>query len=90
MEETEKNGASALAKFLNQLNVPTLIAVVVMGGGNFFATKNSSEEQRQIVFRQIKDLHEALDEFESRQKQVLKNQAEQIQLLEQLSKQQPQ
>jgi hypothetical protein len=91
MEGTENKNGSGLAKFLNQLNGPTLIAIVAMGGGNFLATKTSSDEQRQVVFRQIRDLHDALDEFEQRQKQILKNQTQMLEnqahMLEQISKQ---
>ena len=70
----QSNGANALAKLLNQLNVPTLLAVTLFGGGNFLATKSVSEEQRYDILkgiREIHDLHAALNDFESRQKQLL-------------------
>ena len=75
MEDPEqKNGSTALAKLLNQLNVPTLAAIMLMGGGNFFATKTTSDEQRADTLkavREIHELHDALDDFEKRQKTML-------------------
>ena len=75
MEDPEqKNGSTALAKLLNQLNVPTLAAIMLMGGGNFFATKTTSDEQRADILkavREIHELHDALDDFEKRQKTML-------------------
>jgi hypothetical protein len=52
----------------------TLALIVVSGGSNFWATKdtgrlNSEEAQRAIS--QLRDLHNALDDFEKRQKEQL-------------------
>jgi phage host-nuclease inhibitor protein Gam len=63
-----------LAKILNRLNLPTLATILLMGGGNFFATKSSGDGQRQEIekaIRQINDLHMALSEFETRQKEEI-------------------
>jgi hypothetical protein len=79
-EEPSENGSNAtgaLAKLLHQLNLPTLGMIMLMGGGNFFATKTTSDEQRGDILRAIREvheLHEALDDFEKRQKQALDNQ----------------
>lgn len=80
------NGSSALAKLLNQLNLPTLALILITGGGNWFATKSTSDEQRTIVVRQVRDLHEALDDFEKRQKQILDNQAEILRRMQEIQK----
>lgn len=88
---TQSNGTSALAKLLNQLNLPTLALILITGGGNWFATKSTSDEQRAIVVRQVKDLHDALDDFEKRQKSVLENQSRildnQTRMLQEIHKQ---
>ena len=83
------SGAGALAKLLGQLNLPTLSLIVLMGGGNLWATKSVSEEQRLDIFRavrQIHELHDALEQFEGRQKQSLEGNAvllrNQIQMLD--------
>lgn len=75
-EDAAKNGnnTTALAKLLNQLNLPTLLLIAVTGGGNLLATKQTGDEGRAEAIRQIRDLHNALDEFEKRQKTVLDNQ----------------
>jgi ABC-type oligopeptide transport system ATPase subunit len=70
-EVNSGNGTSALAKLLNQLNLPTLGLILLMGGGNWFTTKATSDEQRGEIHkavRQINDLHESISEFEGRQK----------------------
>jgi hypothetical protein len=73
-EGNSKNSSSALAKLLNQLNVPTLALILLTGGSNLFATKQAGDEGRAEAIRQIRDLHNALDEFENRQKDILQNQ----------------
>lgn len=73
-QTTSKNGTTALASLLNQLNLPTLALILITGGGNWFATKATSDEQRADILKavsQIHDLHESLDEFEQRQKETL-------------------
>lgn len=91
------NGA-AVSEMVKQMNWPTVILVLLTGGGNFFATKQFSGEreyQIQQAVRQIGDLHQAVDDFEKRQKdtvakvtqaldnqaQVLKNQATELEHL---------
>jgi ABC-type oligopeptide transport system ATPase subunit len=73
-EVNSGNGTSALAKLLNQLNLPTLGLILLMGGGNWFTTKATSDEQRQEIHkavRQINDLHDSITEFEVRQKDAI-------------------
>ena len=85
-KENGGNATGGLAKILNQLNLPTLGMIMLMGGGNFFATKTSSEESRSDTLRavrEIHDLHAALDDFEERQKQILNNQARMLEKLKQ-------
>ena len=66
------NGTSvALSKLLSQLNVPTLMAIFLMNGWGIQTTNSTSsqrEEQIQIALRQIRELHDAIDDFEKRQK----------------------
>ena len=72
---------TALAKLLNQLNLPTLALILLTGGGNWFATERTSTEQKEELakaFNEIHDLHSALSEFEARQKESLENQAQLI------------
>lgn len=73
-ESDQPNSSTMLAKLLNQLNLPTLAMILLMGGGNWFATKEDgrlTREDAQRVVNQIRDLHNALDGFESRQKDAL-------------------
>jgi vacuolar-type H+-ATPase subunit I/STV1 len=73
------NGTAALVKLVKQLDLPTLLAVVLMGGGNWFTTqKNSTDREQQIdqSIKQIHELHDALEETEKRQRKALDNQTE--------------
>ena len=81
-EPKSSNGTGALAKFLNGLNPTTLIAILLMGGGNLFTTKQGNDEIEKAI-RQVKDLHEALEETDKRQRTAMDNQR---QLLENDSK----
>ena len=77
--KNSNNHTTALAKLLNQLNIPTLVAVTLMGGGNFFATKTTSSEQKDELSKALKEVHElhsALNAFESRQHESLENQGQ--------------
>lgn len=59
---------------LNQLNLPTLGLILLMGGGNWFATQKTGDESRSEILqaiRQVHDLHESLDDWEKRQKEGL-------------------
>lgn len=87
MTEEKVNNTTTTAKLLNQLNVPTLATVLLVGGSNFFTTKTTSEEQRAETLRAVREIHElhaALDDFEKRQKDLLEGQRVQNQILEQL------
>lgn len=71
------NSTNALAKLLNSLNLPTLALILLTGGGNWFATEKTSTDrgaQLDHAARQIRDLHEALDETEKRQRIAIDNQ----------------
>jgi hypothetical protein len=77
-ETPPTNGTAAASKLsaLKDLNWPTLILVLFTGGANMLTTqKNSSEREYQVdqAVRQIRELHEALDDFQKRQKQQLDN-----------------
>jgi hypothetical protein len=79
MNQTANNSTSAMAKLLNQLNLPTLGLILLMGGGNWFATeKNGVDRGAQLdqAVSQIRELHAALDDTEKRQRTALANQTQ--------------
>jgi hypothetical protein len=81
MNEQKSNGS--LTKVLENLNWPTVVLIAITGGTNFLATKDNGGQiqyQREVVVRQVADLHNALDDFEKRQKLLLDNQNTTIQL----------
>ena len=88
METENKNTPVAGGIDLKNLNWPTVILILVTGGGNLWAThENSTQRQYQVdqALQQIRDLHNALDDFETRQKKMLeaidtglKNQAQML------------
>jgi hypothetical protein len=73
------NGATPVenkTQALKDLNWPTLVLILFTGGTNFLATqKGSTEREYQVdqAVKQIRELHEALDDFQKRQKQGLEN-----------------
>lgn len=80
------NNNSALAKLLNQLNVPTLAAILLMGGGNFFQGVQSSAANHEEIERAIREVHQLygkIDQHEDRQLKALRNQEEILRLLQQ-------
>ena len=59
---------------LKTLNWPTVILILVTGGGNWLTTvgnRNQIDYTRDRVFKQVQDLHDAIEEFEKRQKEIL-------------------
>lgn len=79
MEETngQKNGSSALAKLLNQVNLPTLALILLTGGGNFFQgiqLGHEGHEERDRALREIHQLYGRINDFEERQEKSLANQ----------------
>ena len=63
-----------LANLVKNLNWPTVALIALTGGGNWLATLQNRSEidySRDRVFRQVQDLHDALGEFEKRQKTLL-------------------
>jgi hypothetical protein len=71
-------GAGGLGSLsaLKDLNWPTVILILFTGGANLFSTQRNSadrEYQVQQAVNQIRDLHNALENFEKRQKQSLDN-----------------
>jgi hypothetical protein len=84
--QQKSNGAATMAALKD--NWVALVAIILTGGGNFFATSQNSQQRQydvQRVVSQINDLHNALDDFEKRQKLqledleiVLKNQSKML------------
>ena len=69
--QAKVNGAS---ETLKSLNWPTVILILVTGGGNFLATQNNSNQRQYQIDRaidQIRDLHQALDQTDKRQRQAI-------------------
>jgi hypothetical protein len=86
MNEQKSNGS--VAKILENLNWPTVVLIAITGGTNFLATKDNGGQiqyQREVVVRQVADLHNALDDFEKRQKLILDNQNKLMEKLDQIS-----
>jgi hypothetical protein len=86
MNEQKSNGS--LTKALENLNWPTVVLIAITGGTNFLATKDNGGQiqyQREVVVRQVADLHNALDDFEKRQKQILDNQKVIVDKLDQIN-----
>jgi hypothetical protein len=70
--EATTGGTAGLGKLA--LNWPTVVLILVTGGGNFLATEREGAARHsdlERAFRQIGDLHDALDDSEKRQKQGL-------------------
>lgn len=88
MEETNQQPKNnGIAKMLGQLNMPTLIVILLSGGGNWFATKQTSDESRHETDRaitEIHELHKALIDFENRQKDTLSRTGEALTNQEQM------
>ena len=64
MEEGQKNGGNnntALAKILSQLNVPTLLLVLLTGGGNWFATEQNAQINRHEIQKAIEEIHKIFE-----------------------------
>jgi ABC-type phosphate transport system auxiliary subunit len=83
-EDKNNNGSTVLAKLLNQLNLPTLAMILLMGGGNLFQGAQSSQENHREIDRAIQEVHqlyEKLDETERRQLKALANQQEILEAL---------
>jgi pyoverdine/dityrosine biosynthesis protein Dit1 len=73
------NNSTALVKILNQINVPTLLAIFLFGGGNIFQGQQISKESHDDVERAVREIHQLfnkIEEFEQRQIQILKNQTD--------------
>jgi hypothetical protein len=70
---------AALAKLLNQLNIPTLVLILLTGGGNFFQgvqLGQEGHEERDRALREIHQLYGRISDFEDRQQKSLDNQKE--------------
>lgn len=73
-QQTGATNGDKLGKILQNMNWPTVALIALTGGGNWFATlenRNQIDYSRDRVFRQVQDLHDSLEEFEKRQKQML-------------------
>jgi hypothetical protein len=85
-----KNGVVALLTQLassgdKMIQFGILVLVGLSGLGNWVATNNNASETRTQVnvareqaFRDLRDLHNALDDFEKRQKAILDNQQQML------------
>jgi hypothetical protein len=67
------NGQRA-AKIMENMNWPTVALIALTGGGNLLSSwqnRSQIDTGREQVIRQVSDLHNSLDDFERRQKQML-------------------
>jgi len=65
------------SKKSNGLNWPTVALIIASGAGNLLTTQHGNVSigaEQQEALRKIRELHESLDDFEKRQKEVLANQ----------------
>jgi thymidylate synthase len=69
MDEGQKNGnsSSALAKLLNQLNLPTLALVLLTGGGNWFATEQNAQINSHEIQKAIDEVHRIFENQQRRE-----------------------
>lgn len=75
---TNGSGASKLSA-LKDLNWPTLILIMFSGGANLLSTQRTSADREYQVdqaLRQIRELHDALDDFQKHQKSMLDSQSQ--------------
>lgn len=67
------NQTAGLAKLLNQLNLPTLMAILVATGGNWWETKVGNDLNVREIERAIEEVHQLypkLNEAIDRQRQI--------------------
>ena len=78
MSETLSNGSKS------GLNWPTVALIIATGGANLIGTHQGTttlSAEQQEGLRKIREVHEAMDEFEKRQKQALDTEQEILRLL---------
>jgi hypothetical protein len=69
-EAAPKNGGNnttALAKLLSQLNVPTLVLILLTGSSNFFATENNAQINRHEIQKAIDEVHRIFENQQRRE-----------------------
>jgi shikimate kinase len=69
----QQNGLKTAAKALDW---PMVCLILATGGGNFLANQQNTtavKEEQHRAYMQISDLHNALDDFEKRQRTLLEN-----------------
>ena len=54
----KNNGSKALANVLDQLNLPTLAMIMLMGGGNWLATKSTGDLNHHEIQRAATEVHD--------------------------------
>jgi hypothetical protein len=73
MAEASGNG-DKMASLVSNMNWPTVALIALTGGGSIFTSlsnRSQIDEGRAQVVRQVADLHNSLEDFERRQKQML-------------------
>jgi hypothetical protein len=78
----KNNGSTALANVLNQLNLPTLAMIMLMGGGNWLATKSTGDlnyHEIQRATTEVHDLYPRLMEALRNQNEMMESQTRQLQ-----------
>jgi hypothetical protein len=80
-EDGKNNGSNALANALNQLNLPTLAMIMLMGGGNWLATKSTGDlnyHEIQRAATEVHDLYPRLMEALRNQNEMMESQKRQL------------
>jgi hypothetical protein len=76
MNDTEKKngGKNAIVEALSQMNVPTILLILLSGGGNvLFTDKSGRQTDAELTqsIRQIHQLHDELDTALRNQKEII-------------------
>jgi hypothetical protein len=77
----KNNGSALLANVLNQLNLPTLAIIMLMGGGNWLATKSTGDLNHHEIQRaatEVHDLYPRLMEALRNQNEMMASQKRQL------------
>jgi hypothetical protein len=61
------NSSTALAKLINQINLPTLALILLTGGGNWFATDHNAQINRHEIQKAIDEIHRIFENQQRRE-----------------------
>jgi hypothetical protein len=73
-QQPSSSSTDGVSKILTHLNWPTVALIALTGGGNFLLTNqgnNFNKEELERAIRQVKDLHNDIDQTDKRQKAAI-------------------